>query len=228
VNLIALALTALCCFFGSVVVVLAVVLLIRHSQARDEGASVSDDTPPASQAFPPALDPPAGHGAPFPVSESAHLGGSMPGSAPVLHGGTIGDEVEDFDEDEPTTLVNISTQQPQSSRTPNLRSAFEQSQAPTDRSSVPRLPQAGADGPSRIDHVPAPDEPPPLPASHAPAPSPPSTRRLDLDPAGIPGPSALQPGATIIPPDDWIDDHIDDDDVDETMLMARPPLPPKK
>jgi hypothetical protein len=36
----------------------------------------------------------------------------------------------------------------------------------------------------------------------------------------------LVSGATIVPPDDF--DFIDDGDVDETMLMARPPLPPKK
>ena len=31
-----------------------------------------------------------------------------------------------------------------------------------------------------------------------------------------------------VPPDDWNEDYIDDDEIDETMLMIRPPLPPKK
>ena len=44
-ELIALALTALCCFFGSVVVVLAAVLWIRHAQARDEAAAKSEGMP---------------------------------------------------------------------------------------------------------------------------------------------------------------------------------------
>ena len=224
-ELIALALTALCCFFGSVVVVLAAVLWIRHAQARDEAAAKSEGTAstPAS-----VSDTPVVEGSPFPAAESAHLGEPVPVSPLAPHGATIGDEVEDFDEDGPTTLVDTSKHRPPSSRTPNLQSTFDAGLAPTERISVPRRPTDGAAAPSRIDHVPAPDEPPPLPRSHAPAAAPPSSRRAEVDPAGILDTAALQPGATIIPPEDWVDDHIDDEDVDETMLMARPPLPPKK
>ncbi len=57
---------------------------------------------------------------------------------------------------------------------------------------------------------------------------PPSHKRMNLETMNLPDVSQLQPGATIIPPDDWNEDYIDEEEADETMLMARPPLPPKK
>jgi len=80
--------------------------------------------------------------------------------------------------------------------------------------------------PSAAPEVPAPDAPPPLPPTHRlPVPGPPAPG-LHLDRNRLPDTSSLQPGATIIPPDDWNDEAFDD--ADETMLMVRPPMPPKK
>ena len=94
----------------------------------------------------------------------------------------------------------------------------------TDRIEAPRPP--APDEPFDPAAVPGADGPPPLPASHATG-APPSSRHMQLDPPKAPDTGTLQPGATIIPPDDWNEDCIEDDEVDETMLMARPPLPPK-
>lgn len=97
--------------------------------------------------------------------------------------------------------------------------------APTERLVVPPRPVASPLDPTTLPPVAA---PPPLPASHAPPPTLPSTRLERLDPPQSSDRPSLQPGATIIPPDDWNEDYIDDDEIDETMLMVRPPLPPKK
>lgn len=68
--------------------------------------------------------------------------------------------------------------------------------------------------------------PPPLPGAPVARQSgpPPAARSHKLDPASMPDIPTLRPGATIIPPDDWDDDYIDEADVDETMLMPRAKL----
>lgn len=72
------------------------------------------------------------------------------------------------------------------------------------------------------------EQPPPLPSSYSG--KPPSHRRAQLDRVKMPDRKSLESGGTIIPPEDWSSgqDYIADEEADETMLMSRPPLPPKK
>lgn len=206
-------LSGLCCLSALVVVVVAAVLLLRRSKASSaEGGGPAASSPALQSGSAPASSP-------FPASASAELGGASGGPSGRA---AVGMDVEDFDEDGPTTLVDTVARRPGPSVGPSPRSP---------------QPLTGG-GPRGVADVPAPDEPPPLPRSHAG--DPPSSRKLrlepglrvdpaiQLDPRLGPDTSTLQPGATIIPPDDWHDDYIDDDEADETMLMARPPLPPKK
>lgn len=240
-NLILVALAAVCCLSALMVTVVAAAILYRRSQASGEGAAA----PEAASAQAAIDGPPASGGSPFPASASVDL----TGSGPDRFGGSIGDEVEDFDEDGPTTLVDTIARRPDGlqpgglppqspyaptkSRLPTepiRKPPTDPVLAPTERLQVPRRPASPVRPPrtGSYGHVPAPDEPPPLPGSHGGSGPLPASRRLQLDPSMVPDTSALQPGATIIPPDDWNDDYIDDDEADETMLMARPPLPPKK
>lgn len=230
------ALSGICCLSGLVVAVVAAVILSRRSKG---GADASEGPAPSG---PKAVEPPASSSSPFPASASADLSSAGPGASLVPR---AGGEVEDFDEDGPTTLVDTAARRPAVQRpvspfsptptqapTENIRRSpmppAHEPLAPTERIQAPPRSSAAGRPPrsSGFGHVPAPDEPPPLPRSHAGGP--PSSRRLHLDPGLVPDTSTLQPGATIIPPDDWNDDYIDDDEADETMLMARPPLPPKK
>ena len=55
---------------------------------------------------------------------------------------------------------------------------------------------------------------------------PPSQRRALLGHVDVPTLDPLMMGATIVPPDEY--DFIDEEEADETMVMTRPPLPPKK
>ncbi len=73
--------------------------------------------------------------------------------------------------------------------------------------------------------APAPAAPPPVPVQRS-IPRSAASSRLDVD--QMPDIPTLRPGATIIPPDDWNDDYIDEADADETMLMPRPNLGLKK
>jgi hypothetical protein len=159
----------------------------------------------------------------LPSSASADLSGGALGGLGLAGGASL-DEVEDFDEDGPTTLMDT--------RSPELRGllgtpvlpAVDEDLVQTERIQVPNPPTRGE--PFDPAAVPGVDGPPPLPDSHSFG-APPSSRHMLLDPPKAPDTAALQPGATIIPPDDWNEDYIEDDEVDETMLMARPPLPPK-
>ena len=208
----AILLACLLCFLGFGVVVLVAGFLIWRSQ--QAGTATAPNS--ASEGGPtPALDAPVEPPPSVPSVASAEL---QPEAArvpppPPQRAPRAEAEPEDFDEDEPTTLLQTSAE--------HLR---------TERLVVPPRPLAASEPTTAPDLPAAPPilpAPPPLPASHA-SPPPPSTRREVLEPPPMPAPQTLQPGATIIPPDDWNEDYIDDDELDATMLMVRPPLPPKK
>ncbi len=236
-------LSGVCCLSGSMVVVVGAIIVMRRNKGGSGNASADTSSSQALDVSSSSV--PA---SPFPASASADLssGGAPQLGAPAAPSADLGggsEEVEDFDEDGPTTLVDTTSRRPSpTGAEPGFSGGpATRTQAPTERGSPqPRRPPASTTAPTERIRVPspsepldpsevyAPDEPPPLPRTHAAAEAPPSSRRLHLDPSFMPDTSTLQPGATIIPPDDWNDDYIEDDEADETMLMARPPLPPKK
>ncbi|MBO85644.1 MAG: hypothetical protein CL927_09810 [Deltaproteobacteria bacterium] len=192
-----------------------------------------------------ALDADAERGdRPSPSTVSAERVGEAPPPAlgrpapAVVLGGGDPDRVEDFDEDAPTTLIDTSAPAMRAllaeaglaptkgevAATERIQLPTESEMALTERLQVPPRPKKIL--PADPSAVPMADGPPPLPASHADLPS--SARHAVLDPPQEPDTRTLKPGATIIPPDDWNEDFIEDEEVDETMLLVRPPLPPKE
>jgi len=189
-------LSGLCCLSGLVLLVVGLLVMRRRKKGGGSSGGGAEDTATAVEQAPQSLSP---IGAPHSAA-SARL--DDPPTRPTERGpsGIVGggDEVEDYDDDAPTTLID-----------------------PVHLGIPPMSSQ-------NRNHNLADERPPPLPSSYAG--EPPSHRRAKLDHLNLPDMSTLEPGATIIPPEDWADspDYIDDEEADETMLMARPPLPPKK
>jgi hypothetical protein len=155
-----------------------------------------DDSAPA-----PALDSapaPAPEPAPAPAPRASPP--PLPPSAASLRMDDDNAGVEDFDDEDeaPTTLMVAGSGLPPS--------------APAKSTPAPSAPAPSA---------PPASGPPPAPRNAGP---PKAARSHDLDASSMPDIPALRPGATIIPPDDWHDDYIEDEDADETMLMPRPKL----
>lgn len=216
------------CCGGFTFVLLAVVGLLVWKFRQSNTAETAVSTPsPAGPEGAASAEPEQRE---LPSAASAALSPPpVPAPSPPVARGTGGPSTpERFPEDGPTTLVDTTAPGMRDMlRTPSVPDALSEV-APTERLVVPPRPAAAPLDPGAPPPVavPSPAAPPPLPASHAPPP--PSTRQERLDPPQSPDRQSLQPGATIIPPDDWNEDYIDDDEIDETMLMVRPPLPPKK
>jgi hypothetical protein len=145
---------------------------------------------------------PAPQAAPAPSPAPRASPPPLPPSAASLRMDDNNDGVEDFDDEDeaPTTLMVAGSGLPSSAPAP----------APNLAAPTAGTPTAGT-----------PSAPPPAPPNAGP---PKATRSHALDAASMPDIPALRPGATIIPPDDWQDDYIEDEDADETMLMPRPKL----
>ena len=217
---ITILLGAMCCL-GSLFVLIALVGVVIWRLQRSS-------TPPAG-----AVSAPPAPGAQSAVSGSAVpvTGGAERSVGALVDpkaGGDRGDAVlggvEDFDEDGATIPVDTRSLETSVRLETASSPSPDQGQVQTERTFASRPPVPSE--PVGLGAIPGSNGPPPLPAAHA-TDALPSARQLPRDGSETSEPGTLKPGATIIPPDDWNEDLIEEDELDQTMLMVRPPIPPE-
>ncbi len=218
---ITILLGAMCCLGFLLVLVALVGVVIWRLQRSSRSPVEAISAPPTPGAQPAVAESTASATA----ATERPVGASADSDAGAGLGDAAPDGVDDFDEDGPTILMDSRSLEMSALLGSTPPTAADQEQVQTERIFAPSPP--ASDEPSDPGAVASVDGPPPLPASHA-TDAPPSARQLLHDAPAASDPGTLEPGATIIPPDDWNEDCDEDDEVDKTMLMARPPLPPEE
>jgi len=154
-----------------------------------------------------------GGGGPAPAPQIAPTSAAAPAPPVAAMAGPELEPVGADDEDAPTTVLPPSAPGAPRAAPPPLPPRPASPRALPDPGDAPRPagPRSG-----------------PLPIGPAGSPPPTAARSARLDADRVPDIPTLKPGATIIPPDDWDDDAVDEGDTDVTMMMPRPTVPPKR